>query len=70
MESFVLSQGRKSTCTYSSSAPWSWTSESDFESDHDLTLFLTHCEVSLGLERYLSQREMPEVAMTRRFVLG
>ena len=56
-----------STSTYSSSAPWSWTSESGFDSDHDLTLVWTQSEVNLGVQRYLSEKEMGEVAMTSRF---
>ena len=63
METFVLSLGRMSTSTYSSAAPWSWTSESDFQSDHDLTLVLTHKEVSLGLRRYLSEKEMVDQSL-------
>ena len=69
METFVVSVGRMSTSTFSSLGPWSWTSESDFESDHDLTLVSTQSEVSLGLQRYVSEKEMGEVAMTSRFAL-
>ena len=39
--------GRMSISTSSSSAPWSWTSESDFERDYDLTI-VQLLEVSLG----------------------
>ena len=42
--------------------PWSWTSESGFDSDHDLTTVL-------ALHRYLSRRELGNVAMTSRIVL-
>ena len=58
-----------SSSTYSSSAPWSWTSESDLASDHDLTVVLAHNEVSLGLQKYLNKRELGSVAMTSRFAL-
>ena len=59
-----------SPSTYSSSAPWSWTSESDFDSDHDLTIVLAHNEVSLELWRNLNERELGDVAMTSRSALG
>ena len=32
-------------------------SESDFESDHDLTIVLVHSDVSFGLQRYLNKKE-------------
>ena len=53
------------TSTYSSSAPWSWTIE--FDSDYDPMIVLAHSGASLGLQRYLSKREMSKVAMTSLF---
>ena len=49
-----------STSTYSSSAPWSWTSESDFDSDHELTIVVLHKEISVRLQGYLSKERTGE----------
>ena len=46
-----------STSTFSSSAPWSWMSESDNESDYDLTIVLARNEV----QRFLKKRELGNV---------
>ena len=69
-ETFVLSLCRMSTSTRSSSALWSWTSESDFESDHDVTIVLARSDGSVGLQRFLNKRQLGKVAVTSRLSLN
>ena len=64
-ETFILSLGRMSTSTNSSSAPGSWTSGSNVESDQDLASVFAHSEVSSALQRYLNKEALGKVAMTK-----
>ena len=63
---YVLSLLFTSTSTHSSSALWSWTSESDFESDHDLAIVLAHS----GVGGYLNKKDLGKATMTSRLALN
>ena len=62
-----------STATYSSSTPWSRTSESEFESNQEHNMWneimsvLAHHECSLGRQRCLSEGELCRVALSSHF---
>ena len=64
-----------STSTFSSSAPWSFTSELDFVSDqelnvgYELVIVMAHHECSLWLQRCLCEGELGRVALSGRFAL-
>ena len=54
--------GSSNQVAYSSLAPSSCTSESDFDSNHDLTIVVLHKEISVRLQVYLSKKEFGSVA--------
>ena len=56
--------------TNSSSALCSWTSESDVESDYDVTNVFGSQRGQLGIPEVPKKRELGDVAMTGRFCLG
>ena len=49
--------GSSNQVAYSSLAPPSCTSESDFDSNHDLTIVVLHKEISVRLQVYLSPKK-------------
>ena len=61
--------GSSNQVTYSSLAPPSCTSESDFDSNHDLTIVVLHKEISVRLQVYLSKKN-GNVAMVGCFAMG